>query len=298
MSANSRQPAKARRASGRRSPDALDPRFIPAIYQYCNRWCERCEFSHRCYKFAVTERELGVGAATREGASQTIFDALSRIFSEAHYELELAGKQGIVPDEQTLAAKVAVEKRLQRRALRVGARETKSAQVYARMVDEWFNNELQVPLRYVRALEQRVKDGAISVAEAKGDLVRLNESVEVIRWHQHLIYVKLCRAFSSREEEIATRERGPKDSDGSAKAALVGLDLTLAAWTQICEMFTEKVDSVLEMLVHLSRLRRIVERRFPRGRKFVRPGFDEKPRRKTPTPGAKAKKRQPEERES
>jgi hypothetical protein len=278
MPAKRRQPSKARRtAPEERILDPDDARFIPAIHHYCNRWCERCEFSHRCYKFAITEDALGVGAATRESASQTVFDALSRIFAEAHDELEQAAQRAGT-DEQKLAANVAVEKRLQRRALRLGARETKAAQTYARMVDEWFNNELQVPLRYVRSLEERVKSGVVRVAEAKGQLVRLNESVEFIRWHQHLIYVKLCRAFSSREEE--TDERGPKDSDGSAKAALIAIDASVAAWGQICEMFNEKVDSILGILVHLSRLRRAIETRFPRARKFLRAGFDEKPRRR------------------
>jgi hypothetical protein len=258
--------------------DPDDARFIPAIHHYCNRWCERCEFSHRCYKFAITEDALGVGAATREGASQTVFDALSRIFAEAQEEMGHGAQRAGVTDEQKLAANVAVEKRLQRRALRLGARETKAAQTYARMVDEWFNNELQVPLRYVRSLEQRVKAGMVRVADAKGQLVRLNESVEFIRWHQHLIYVKLCRAFSSREEEGV--ERGPKDSDGSAKTALIAIDASVAAWGQICEMFSEKADSVLAILVHLSRLRRAIETRFPRARKFQRAGFDEKPKRR------------------
>jgi hypothetical protein len=285
MPAKRRQPSRARgTAPEERILDPDDARFIAAIHHYCNRWCERCEFSHRCYKFAITEDALGVGAATRESASQTVFDALSRIFAEAHDELEQTAQRAGATDEQKLAANVAVEKRLQRRALRLGARETKAAQTYARMVDEWFNNELQVPLRYVRSLEERVKSGLVRVAEAKGQLVRLNESVEVIRWHQHLIYVKLCRAFSSREEE--TDERGPKDSDGSAKTALIAIDGSVAAWGQICEMFTEKVDSILEMLVHLSRLRRAIEARFPRARKFLRAGFDEKPKRR---PAARSK---------
>jgi len=51
---------------------------------------------------------------------------------------------------------------------------------------KWFNNELKVPLRHVRDMEKRVRQGTMSVARAKGDLVRLKRLREVIRWHQHL----------------------------------------------------------------------------------------------------------------
>jgi predicted protein tyrosine phosphatase len=27
---------------------ASDPKFIPGIYNYCDRWCERCPFTSRC----------------------------------------------------------------------------------------------------------------------------------------------------------------------------------------------------------------------------------------------------------
>ncbi|MCA1758436.1 MAG: hypothetical protein LC658_01585, partial [Bacteroidales bacterium] len=27
-------------------------RFIPGIYNYCDRWCERCTLSHRCLNYA------------------------------------------------------------------------------------------------------------------------------------------------------------------------------------------------------------------------------------------------------
>src|SRR5215213_2939727 len=194
-------PGKRRSPSERNSRRVLDPddpHFITGIHHYCDRWCERCLFSHRCFKFAYTERLLGgVNAPRKRRATQTVFDALSRVLSEARHDLELASRKlAGDPDDQKLVANVAVEKRIQRRAMRAGARETKAAHTYARMVDEWFNNELQLPLRYIRSLESRVRDGILSVTDAKGDLVRLNDSVEVIRWHQHLIYVKLCRAFS------------------------------------------------------------------------------------------------------
>ena len=278
-------PGKRRSSSGRKPRRVLDPddpHFISGIHHYCDRWCERCLFSHRCFKFAYTEQLLGPVSLPKRRATQTVFDALSRVLSEARHDLENAARKlaSSGGDDQKLVANVAVEKRIQRRALRTGARETKAAHTYARMVDEWFNNELQLPLRYIRSLEARVRDGTLSVTDAKGDLVRLNDSVEVIRWHQHLIYVKLCRAFSSLVEEEGSKSRKPKDSDGSAKVALLSVDHSIEAWSQLCAMFPVKSDSVLEILVHLDRLRRGIVTKFPKARRFSRPGFDKQRARK------------------
>ena len=291
MPAKRRKPTPTKRTKpaprGRRKFDPANPHWIPGIHYYCDRWCERCEFSHRCLRFALAERIHGSGGARKMAGARTVFDALDRMFQETRHELDEAARSGIRSgDERSVAAHVAVEKRLHRRALSAGARETKAALTYARIVDEWFNNELKLPLEHVRSLEERVHKGLIRVSDAKGDLVRLNESVEIIRWHQHLPYVKLCRALISRVEEDTAREGSRnRDSDGSAKVALVSIEESIAAWTQVSEMFTEKTDSVLEILVHLTRLRRAIEQRFPKARKFKRPGFDEKPRRKRKAPG-------------
>jgi hypothetical protein len=275
-----------RRKAKKSAPDPTNERFISSIHHYCDRWCERCVFSHRCLKFVLAEHLCGLETAAREGATQTVFDALSRVLDEARRELEkAAGKLGMELDEDAVRASIAVEKRLQRQAMRTGARESKAALTYAHMTDEWFNNELKVPLKHVRDMERRVRQGTLSVARAKGDLVRLNDCVEVIRWHQHLIYVKLCRAFSSRVEEEGATERY-RDSDGSAKVALLSLDASILAWGVLREMFPEKTDSVLEILVHLDRLRRAVQAKFPRARRFKRPGFDDRTPRKLGKPSA------------
>lgn len=34
---------------------AGDPRFIPGIYNYCDRWCERCPLSNRCLTYAINK---------------------------------------------------------------------------------------------------------------------------------------------------------------------------------------------------------------------------------------------------
>jgi hypothetical protein len=266
-------PAKPRKKTRRKSP-----RFIEGIYNYCDRWCERCEFSHRCSRFALGDRFGGTDRAARDITNKKFWEALGRIIADSKADLKrIAKKRGIEIDERAIAAATAYEKRLDRRARARGQAESKAALTYAHIVDEWFNNELRLPLQRVRSLERGVEKGTVKVAAAKGELVRLNECVEVIRWYQNFIYVKVCRAFNSLvEEEDDQRPATSRDSSGSAKIALIAIERSVAAWMTLRDMFPEETDSILENLVQLDRLRRGVLAKFPRAMAFKRPGFDDR----------------------
>jgi hypothetical protein len=70
-------------------------------------------------------------------------------------------------------------------------------------------------------------------------------------------------------------EEYPKDSDGSAKVALIAIERSMAAWTHMHTHFPSHQDQILDILNQLDRLRKRVETIFPEARNFVRPGFDE-----------------------
>ena len=266
----------------RKKPDPRNPRFIPGIYNYCDRWCERCEFSHRCAQFAMRSDERSDDPQTRDTENRKFWDALGSATSAAtltgtSLKAKRRTEKTSPATPATIEAAAAHEKHLDRRARALGQREGNAALTYSHMVDEWFNNELRLPLQHVRSLERRVEKGLTSVATAKGELVRLNDCVEVIRWYQSFIYVKICRAFMSLVEEEDDRAlTATRDSAGSAKVALIAIERSLAAWVAMRAMFPEETDSMLEILLQLDRLRRSVKRKFPKAKSFKRPGFDDK----------------------
>ena len=51
------------RGTGLKTKDLLelagDPRFISGIYNYCDRWCERCQFTSRCLLYAQERESAG-----------------------------------------------------------------------------------------------------------------------------------------------------------------------------------------------------------------------------------------------
>lgn len=49
--------------------NAEDSRFIEGIYNYCDRWCERCPFASRCLNYAqlqMMEDERGFDPTERD----------------------------------------------------------------------------------------------------------------------------------------------------------------------------------------------------------------------------------------
>jgi hypothetical protein len=119
----------------------------------------------------------------------------------------------------------------------------------------------------------------IEVGDPRGEYAELSEFVDVIRWYQHFIYVKLSRAIGSRaSEELETDEElraFPKDSEGSAKIALIAMDRSIAAWSGLrTALGPDDADGILDLLAQLAAIRRETEKLFPGARAFKRPGFD------------------------
>jgi len=152
---------------------------------------------------------------------------------------------------------------------------SRAAAAYGEMVDNWFNSAKE--LFEGKGDELNIKARLqIPNTNPFGEIVSIKDAVDIIRWYQHQIYIKLMRAVEGKlEEKSEVLDKYPKDSDGSAKVALLAIDRSIAAWGEMRLYFPEREDEILDLLVHLDRLRRRVEKIFPKARAFVRPGFDE-----------------------
>ena len=106
--------------------------------------------------------------------------------------------------------------------------------------------------------------------------ISLKEVVEVINYYQYAITVKLSRAIKSRDSEAKIRlEDISKDSDGSAKIALIEIDRSINAWSSLLKYFEDEKRDILKIINYLKQIREIAEKEFPDARSFIRPGFDE-----------------------
>jgi hypothetical protein len=236
---------------------AADERFIPGIYNYCDRWCERCPQTLHCLNFSLLEEEFS-DPETHDIRNEAFWRKLSGILEETLELLREAGKKwgidietldSVSDTESVRASDEAAEKHVICRA----------AKSYSKMVEDWFKE----------------REGFFfETAAGATDEVDFEEALEVIRWYQYFIAAKVMRAIRGKtEEEKEGYDEFPSDSDGSAKIALIAIDRSIGAWAVIPHHNHRYAEEALEMISFLDRLKQAIEQTSPRARSFLRPGF-------------------------
>jgi len=252
---------------------AENKNFISGIYNYCDRWCERCPLSSRCMNFAMT-REYSDDPAASDITNEKFWQSLSEIFKVTLEMLEESAEElGIDLDsidfEETSRDEGIKDKIVKNHAC------CRAAKKYYEMVDEFFESEYNPSLHVVGKLDGEYAPELQKIDKLDGPAT-LDEMVEIIYWYHQFIYVKLMRSVRGtlgNSPEIL--EEFPKDSDGSAKVALIAIDRSMAAWGHMHTYFPSQRDQILSIIKHLDRLRKRVENVFAEARNFVRPGFDD-----------------------
>ena len=245
---------------------ASSPDLISGIYNYCDRWCERCPLTSRCLVFATEQVDHNGSAATHDVHNEAFWHKLNSILLETQNTIaEWVREAGIdltnIPEEEVKTRKL-------RRQLVDNHPLARAGKKYANAASDWF-----------RAFDQTSEVSDLCACDAdREQSEQLEDAREVIQWYQYQIAVKLMRALSCRDdgwEDEPELADFPKDSDGSAKVALIGIDRSMAAWRLIQLLLPERCESIVPLMLQLERLRKRVEKSFPEARDFVRPGFDE-----------------------
>jgi hypothetical protein len=254
--------------------------FVSAIHDYCDRWCERCRLSSRCLVFA-RQQARGDPANDEDLLRQVTAD----LAEAATLLQDEANRQGIVlpePDPASVACEKATDDVVDNHPLIAAAR------LYENEARGWLDANRQIHTgaaagpatsgpQPVGAATARptVARGANRRKAPEADLSR-EDAIEIIERYHYFIGIKLRRAVRSHllEQETASRDdHARSDADGSAKVALLTLELALDAWFEIM-FYVEDVSSVMQPLLALSNVRDGTHYYFPMAHAFVRPGFD------------------------
>jgi hypothetical protein len=242
---------------------ASNPDLISGIYNYCDRWCERCPLTSRCLVYA-TEKDDDDSSETHNLTNEAFWRKLGTVFQETRDMIaEWAREAGVDLNKAVEECDPAQRKRKRQQVDNHPL--AQAGKKYANAASDWF-----------RDLDQtiEVSDSGASQSDL-AHAERFEDAREVIQWYQYQIAVKTMRALSSRMDEDAYLTDCLKDSDGSAKVALIGIDRSMAAWRLVQLSLTERAASIVPLILQLERLRQRIEANFPDARDFVRPGFDE-----------------------
>ncbi|HEX6716793.1 MAG TPA: hypothetical protein VF088_06760 [Pyrinomonadaceae bacterium] len=231
---------------------ANNPDLISGIYNYCDRWCERCPLTSRCLVYA-TEQEDYDSSKSRDLLNEEFWRKLNSIFQEARgMIIEWSENAGTDRTELTHEDDTRCKRK---RQLVDNHPLTRAGKKYANAASDWFRE-----FDYAMENSDHVEDAR-----------------EVIQWYQYQIAVKTMRALSGRKEELEGDfeiAEFPKDSDGSAKVALIGIDRSIAAWRWMQLSLPDRSETIVSLILQLARLQQQLEKSFPEARNFIRPGFD------------------------
>lgn len=234
-------------------PDNED-KFIPGIYNYCDRWCERCSFTSRCRVFAM-EQEYDLTNEERDLNNDQFWKRLAGIFAETQVMLrEKAEEFGI---DLTNIDHEAIEKEIEERREAV------------------MNQDLvKLGERYAKEVSRLLDKDEIEVEDTE----TVNEMLQIVRWYQFMIATKLFRGSDAqidleKDDDEDLRETMLSEKDGSIKVALIATDRSIYAWSGIVS--SANYSEVKPMIELLETIRKKAEKKFPNARDFIRPGFDE-----------------------
>lgn len=273
---------------------ADNPAFISGIYNYCDRWCERCAFTSRCFLYATEQADPDANdPEIHDLTNEKFWQKLQNIFADtARIISEWAAETGVDLDSVDVTEEMAEHKREMEAAEHDELSEMASH--YATTVANWFGDE------FVNG--EHLHDDMANGSDTVSDDLTARDAAEIIQWYQFFIAVKLTRALSrpasidedSDDEDVLTADflfaeetdelvdydavismAHRIDSNGSAKVALVAIDRSSAAWGALQLSLPDKAHTINPILVELDRLRRLTEKRFPQARDFIRPGLDE-----------------------
>lgn len=250
-----------------------NPKYIHGIHNFCDRWCDRCSFASRCLNYEFSEKQFN-NSKEQDINNIEFWNKLSEVFVITLELLEDEAKEFGID-----LSKIDTEEIKQN--LEVSDKEVDQnssviqAQEYIKMVDDWFKLSENYFVEKKIQLEIEEKTDLPNSSPLDTALT-ITDSIEIVRWYQLQIFVKLKRAVVGKIEELEEKSiyEIQNDSNGSAKVALIGIDNSIAAWGKLLNNFTEQEDQILKILLHLIRLKNTTEYNFPRARRFMRIGFD------------------------
>lgn len=242
---------------------------IPGIYNYCDRWCERCAFTSRC---AVYEGE--VDEEEKDMRNQAFWERLSENFSKAHELLDrVARESGIDLDAIEAKAEQAERTREEIKLLSKQHPMIKMIREYATFTKTWLQTQPGM-LEKLEVLKDELTLGIETQQAAKKQTITIKDSLAVINWYKSFIEPKLMRALMGKSDYLDIGDDF-NDADGSAKIAIIAIERSMQAWMSLFELLPEQEDQFLQPLSLLERVKKEITIEFPNAMKFKRPGFDD-----------------------
>ncbi len=225
--------------------------LIPGIYNYCDRWCERCTMAKHCSIYYLeqsdTKSELSLKNST---------DRISDIFSITMEMMQdISSELGIDFND---IADFKIPEHIPNKTEKIAIKYGKEVMLWLSNQNKFFNNYCENILLIDEELALKIGD-----------------QLEIISWYSSVIGAKIHRAMSNLSLDFEESKSDIEDKRGSAKVAIVSIEKSMDAFKFILNNIEEQEIDSLKFLAMLSKIKRHINELFPTAVDFVRPGFDD-----------------------
>ncbi|MCX5750332.1 MAG: hypothetical protein NT099_01470 [Candidatus Saganbacteria bacterium] len=248
-------------------------KFIPRIYSYCDRWCERCSQTEKCSVYAdgqkKTEehRQKGEDPDNWEIVVQDMQEDIKKTMCLLH---KAAKEEGMDLNDLSADAEDIPDPRNHPLCQKAGG--------YMSLVHNFLK---QVRRKFDEKREAILEKSKVLLSYEEDEVKVLEDMVfhyETLSWYHTLIPTKVYRALSSKME--GEQESDPElvrisfdDANGSAKVVYSGLLRSIVALQRIYTWDEELKNDALTLLVEADRLRKGIDAELPGHKSFKSPWF-------------------------
>jgi hypothetical protein len=157
--------------------------FISGIYNYCDRWCERCSYTDRCLSYATAEEFM----ENEEGKEPTLdetFDMLSKMFNDIiHFLKREAEKRGIDLTEEVDRSDIEkADEEARSHSL------AKESYEYFELIHDWFQSREDIVSKKAKEFLKFAELG-LDEEKIEKNVKEFQNAIEVIQWYFMFIHV-------------------------------------------------------------------------------------------------------------
>lgn len=241
--------------------------YLKGVFNYCDRWCEKCVLADRCKLYAEEQQE-SKNIKTDEDYIKIISKNLGKSIEMLY---EIANEKGIdldaieIDEQEAQEEELKFEKARQHRLVELANKYAKNTHQYLKNLDyfEADRNEL------LNLLEMGVEN------KNRERIKIINEALQIISWYEFQISIKLESAFLFFPHNPDFEDEIQNMHHTSAKISLIGIEHSMKAWESLNEELPTYEDIFIKQLIHLDKIKKEIHLQFPLLYKYKRPFFND-----------------------
>ena len=245
--------------------------YIPGIYNYCDRWCEKCGFTANCLLF-TQESKIQTHEILHNGDTSGIEEVFRKDIQKMKDTIEAEDES----DENDFLD-YDEEEDDEEKSGEYSRRVEKPHHPVEDLLDEYFVKSnvflesLNKKYKFVNTAKDAIKDPV---------LLKTFDDIEIVMWYHAFIGAKINRALFdlndvNNEEDEEIKEIHAFDMNGSAKIGLISIRRSIDSLNNLHKNLPGYSAEIEENLVLLGKVLNIVEELFPGCMEFTRPGLAE-----------------------